>query len=181
MNKAFAIVSAIGADRVGIVDDVSGFVAGLRCNIEESKMAVLGGEFAVIMLVSGSADALDDLEQQLQKSREKIGLSVFFRKTSPPAALHKGIPCILKTVSQDTPGIVHSVTSMLKKYDINIEDLETETTPAPLTGTPLFHMRARVVLPPSVSVSKVRRDLAALEMEQDLDIELKPIVTSIAE
>jgi len=181
MNKAFAIVSAIGADRVGIVDDISGFVAELACNIEESKMAVLGGEFAVIMLVSGSMDALNDLEQQLQESREKIGLSVFFRKTSPPAAPHKGIPCILKTVSQDTPGIVHSVTSMLKKYDINIEDLETETTPAPLTGTPLFHMRARVVLPASVSLSKVRRDLAALEMEQDLDIELKPIVTSIAE
>ena len=51
MARAYAVLTAIGPDRVGIVDDVSGAVSEGSCNIEESKMAVLGGEFAVIMLV----------------------------------------------------------------------------------------------------------------------------------
>ena len=61
MGKAYAVFSAIGADRVGIVDDLSGLVSEGGGNIEESKMAVLGGEFAVMMLVSIEAEALDSL------------------------------------------------------------------------------------------------------------------------
>ena len=55
MATGFVVLTAVGPDRVGIVDDIAGAVSGAGCNIEESKMAVLGGEFAVIMLVSGPA------------------------------------------------------------------------------------------------------------------------------
>ena len=61
MGKTYAVFSAIGADRVGIVDDISGLVSEDGGNIEESKMAVLGSEFAVMMLVSMKSEALEAL------------------------------------------------------------------------------------------------------------------------
>ena len=77
MGKAYAVFSAIGADRVGIVDDISGLVSEGGGNIEESKMAVLGSEFAVMMLVSMERSALEalvaresaEIEAQLSASR----------------------------------------------------------------------------------------------------------------
>ena len=51
--SAYLVISAIGQDRPGIVDEVSAFILSHQCNVEDSRMAVLGGDFALIMLVSG--------------------------------------------------------------------------------------------------------------------------------
>ena len=51
--KNHALLTAFGADRVGIVDDLTSLILEARCNVEESRMSVLGGEFAVILLFSG--------------------------------------------------------------------------------------------------------------------------------
>ena len=49
----YAVITAVGADKVGIMDSLAGAVVGLKANIEETRASILGGEFAVIMLVSG--------------------------------------------------------------------------------------------------------------------------------
>ncbi len=75
----------------------------------------------------------------------------------------------------DTPGIVHAVTAVLRRHSINIQDLETETAPAPWTGAPMFQMSAHLVVGPSVSLSTLKKELAVLQQEHDLDIDLKPV------
>ena len=83
MATGFVVLTAIGPDRVGIVDDISGAVSGAGCNIEESKMAVLGGEFAVIMLVSGPAGSVEAMTRALPALGVKLGLqSDATRRTS---------------------------------------------------------------------------------------------------
>jgi glycine cleavage system transcriptional repressor len=71
---------------------------------------------------------------------------------------------------------VHSVSAVLRKYGINIEDLETRTERAPLTGAPLFRMKANIVLGPGVAIGALRRELEELQAAQDLDIVLMPLV-----
>lgn len=175
MNEnAYAVFTAIGPDRVGIVDDLSGLVARHAGNIEESKMAVLGGEFAAVMLVSMEPAALTELRGALASLQEKLGLRLELKPTRRQETSAAGRPYILETVSLDTPGIVHAVTAVIKTYGINIEELETATQPAPWTGAPMFRMRATLILGPQVSVAKLKADLAVLESERDLDITLKP-------
>lgn len=187
MGKEYAVFSAIGADRVGIVDDLSGMISEGGGNIEESKMAVLGGEFAVIMLVSMEGPALESLVARTADTESRLGLKIGVVRTSPgsgdpggaPGGLaYKGRPYSLETVSLDGKGIVHSVSAVLRKYGINIEDLETRTDMAPLTGAPLFRMKANIVVGPSVAVSALRRELEELQAAQDLDIVLMPLVPS---
>ncbi len=172
--SGYKVITAVGADRVGIADDLAEIVTRNRCNIEESKMAVLGGEFAVIMLVSGEPEDLHSLSEEIHQRENKLGLQIFVKNTSGPTIPSGGIPYILQTTSQDTPGIVHAVTSILRRYNINIEDLETETSFAPWSGAPLFHMHARILIPHGVPVHTLKEELLSLEMQQDLHVELKP-------
>ena len=175
MARAFCVLTAIGTDRVGIVDDLSGAVSGAGCNIEESKMAVLGGEFAVIMLVSGQPGSVNTLANALPGLGEKLGLRIESRPTQEPRAGESGRPYLLEAVSLDTPGIVHAVTAILRTHGINIEDMETDTAAAPWTGAPMFRLKAHLVIGPSVSVAALKEELSLLQEKHDLDIALKPV------
>jgi glycine cleavage system transcriptional repressor len=182
MATGFVVLTAVGADRVGIVDDISGAVSAAGCNIEESKMAVLGGEFAVIMLVSGPAASVDSIARSAPALGEKLGLRVGCHPTHGPraesasgGAEEKGRPYLLKAVSLDTPGIVHAVTAVLRRHEVNIEDLETETAAAPWTGAPMFRLTAHLVVGPSVSIGSLKNELAHLQQQLDVDIVLKPV------
>jgi len=181
MARGFSVLTAVGPDRVGIVDDLSGAVAAAGGNIEESKMAVLGGEFAVIMLISGPAASVDSLCRSLPALGEKTGLRVTCQPTHEPRAEDKGRPYHLTAVSLDTPGIVHSVTALLRRHAINIEDLETETAPAPWTGAPMFRLSAHLVIGPSVSIGALKEELARLQREHDLDVTLAPVFSAGSE
>ncbi len=176
MGKAYAVFSAIGADRVGIVDDISGIISASGGNIEESKMAVLGGEFAVMILVSIEAEALEALVARTGEIEARFSLKLGVRPTRERSDSEGGRPYVLETVSLDGRGIVHSVSAVLRKYGINIEDLETSTDRAPLTGAPIFRMKANVVLGRAVAIGALRRELEELQAAQDLDILLMPLV-----
>lgn len=175
MSREWSVLTAIGADRVGIVDDISGAVMESGCNIEESKMAVLGREFAIIMLVSGASDAVGALGRRIGSLGGSLGMHMELKRTRQPEEAETGRPYLLSTSSLDTPGIVHSVTALLRGHGINIEDLETETAAAPWTGAPLFRMRAHLIVPSSVSVAHLKKEFTRLQETQDLDIELKPV------
>jgi len=175
MARDYAVLTAIGTDRVGIVDDISGAVSAGSCNIEESRMAVLGGEFAVIMLVSGAPPAVQALADGLPALGARLGLAMGCRRTNEPRPAASGRPYLLEAVSLDTPGVVHAVTAVLRGHGINIEDLETDTAAAPWTGAPMFRMKAHLVADPSVSLPSLRQDLARLQQDHDLDISLKPV------
>lgn len=83
---------------------------------------------------------------------------------------------MLESISMDTPGIVHSITRYLRDMSINIEKLETEKTAAPLSGTPMFHMKANIIIPANISLADFKDHLSDIEHEKNLDIHLKAII-----
>ena len=171
-------MTAIGGDRVGIVDDISQALLEHGCNIEESRMALLGGEFAMIMLVSGLADGILALEHDLPGLGEKIGMEFSLKRTQAPAVAASGLPYRIDCVSLDTPGIVHAVTGLLRRSNVSIDDLETETTGAPFTGAPLFKMRITCIVPPGVNIQALRRELDEIAGDQDLDVTMRAITST---
>jgi glycine cleavage system transcriptional repressor len=174
----YATVTAIGNDRVGIVDDISGFLAELELNIEESRMALLGGEFAGIVLVSGTESAIHRLVTDAEAFGNRSALTIRVVPTVQSHHEPSDRPYLLSAYSLDTPGLVHAVSAVLRGLAVNIEDLESEVTAAPWTGAPMFTMRARIVVGKAVPISRVKDALADLEEERDLDIRLDPISTA---
>ena len=90
MQKEYAIVRAIGTDRVGIVEDLSTLIGQCGCNIEESSMAVLGGEFAVMVLVSGVQEAVIELRSYDYGASKVSDLQVDVIPTQLPETMKKG-------------------------------------------------------------------------------------------
>ena len=171
--KKHAILTALGPDRVGIVDDLTALILEAGCNVEESRMAVLGGEFAVILLFSGGDREVGGLLEGLPAKAAALGLQAALKETVPPRPDPGARPYLLETTSLDTPGIVHAVTSVLRRHSVNILALETDTTAAPWTGAPLFHMRARLSV--QGPVAGLREELAELETGSSLDIRLQAV------
>ncbi|TVQ26315.1 MAG: ACT domain-containing protein [Spirochaetaceae bacterium] len=175
--SALLVLSASGRDRVGIVDDLSAALLDLHANIEESRMALLGGEFAMILLVSCADEQTDALVDALPEIAERCGLDISVRPTHAPEVSGRGRPYRVECVSLDTPGIVHAVTALLRRRNVNIDDLETDTTGAPFTGAPMFRMRIVCEVPEDQNASQLRRDLDEIALAHDLDISFRPLGT----
>ena len=175
MASCYVAVSAMGHDRVGLADDIADWIDGAGGNVEESKMAVLGGEFAVIMLVSGGRGVADTLLETAAARGEALGIRLDATETTAPHAPAGGRPYLVESVSLDSPGIVHSLTREIRSMGISIEDLETSSSAAPWTGAPVFRMKAMVILPKELPVADFREHMDRLAHERDLDIRLEPV------
>lgn len=174
MAKIYLVVTAVGRDRRGTVELITDVVVKHFANIEESRMARLGGEFAVIMMLSLADDNLEALTRDLNGLNEKQ-LMVNSRRTdlSRMDKFQRFVPYEISVFGADHEGIVNSVARYLASEQINVEDMDTRVTNAPNTGTPLFSMTARVQVPPTLSLSELRKKLAEVGDELDVDIEVK--------
>ena len=181
MNQAFAVLRAIGSDRIGVVDDITSVVEQASCNIEESKMSVLGGEFAVMMLVAGESKAVDALAVHDFSKGHLSDFSVDVVKTEEDTAKRAGVPYMIETVSLDSSGIVHAVTSLLSQEKINIEELETDAESAPFTGSPMFNMRILITLEGPERAAQLQETLQQLAYDRDLDIVFKSLTPNMTD
>ena len=170
----YAVVTAIGPDRIGIMDRLAHAASSCGANIEETRAAILGGEFAVIMLVTGQGGVAEALEPTMRAEGEALGLSISIKKTNSPAQ-PKGLPYLIESISLDTPGIVLAISGLLKSRGINIEDLESSVQPAPLSGSPMFLMRVGINLVPGENLIILKEELAKIAKEYDLDIDVRPL------
>jgi glycine cleavage system transcriptional repressor len=163
-----AVISTIGRDRPGIVDDLTRSISNHGLNIEDSRMAVLGGEFAVLMTVSGDSDALTELEHELAAMAEAADFAYLFRRTEARVA-SQSLPYRVHVVAMDHPGIVHGVARFFSARQINIRELETDAVHAPHTGTPLFNLQMTIEVPAGTRIRQLRSEFEAFCDDQDLD------------
>jgi glycine cleavage system transcriptional repressor len=171
-----AIVTALGTDRPGLVDEASRFIFDQGGNIEDSRMVNLRGQFAMMLLVAGNEQTLAKLREGLPRFAQSSGLHAELRPVQEtPAALGGALIYRLVATSIDQPGIVHRVSHTLGRMQVNIESLQTRLTPAPYTGAPLFEMELTLSVPRSVAFAQLRQNLGATCDAMNIDWELRPI------
>ena len=168
---ARAVISTIGSDQPGVVAGLSTLAQRHDLNIEDSRMTVLGGEFAVLMAVEGDDDNLDAFESALANLTEQ-GLSYIFKRTEE-RKLRPSRPYRATLSALDHPGIVASIAQFFSEREINIRDLTTETVPAPHTGTPIFNVELVVDVAAETRIHGLKQDFEEFCVEADLDGELE--------
>lgn len=170
-SKEHLVITAVGPDRVGLVEQITEFLLREGCNIEDSKMAVFCGEFTIILLASGESAALERVALSLNSLTKQTGLTLFSKKPASRAATESALPCRLQASCLDHPGVVHQLSSLLSKKGINIEAMETTTQEAPMSGTPIFQLNARLAVPVQVNLHELRRELDEIGKRENIDIE----------
>jgi len=176
--KRYYALSAIGQDRPGIVADVAGLIFECGGNLEDSSMTILGNQFALLILLSGSGEEFQyRLSTGCKRLEWEKHLSIFLTPVEEPAGLPKPReitePYELSTTGLDRMGIVYHVSRLLADQGINIADMHTKTTPSPESGTPIFTMKILLQVPVEVSPTELLEKLNRLGEKLAIDISLK--------
>jgi glycine cleavage system transcriptional repressor len=168
------VLSAIGTDRTGVVQDITKVIMACNGNIEESRMTTLGNEFAMLMLVSGNWHTLGKLEREL----EKLGaqdLTFTIRKTGERQVKEDRMPYAVDVVSLDHEGIVFGLANFFASHDVEIADVATRSYAAAHTGAPMFAVQMAVNIPSSVHIAQLRDEFHELCDRLNLDAILEPV------
>lgn len=162
-------VTAIGADRPGIVAAVAEVLRDRGGNVEDSAMTILGGRFAIMLLVA-TPDTPEVLQAALDAATGPFALEISVSHVqaghSSPDPTH-----VLSVYGGDKPGILAAVSRALADLGVNITDLSTRVLPP--EDQPVYAMVLEIVLPPGVDQPRLEAALAEVGRVLDLDHTLR--------
>lgn len=175
MSSEYA-VAVVGADRPGIAAALAEALHKAGANIEDSRMSILGGRFAVMMLVSLPEGAdLDALRADLDSVRESLALdaAVIDAVEGSAAGARPEPTHVLTVYGADHPGIVHAVCAALAERQVNIDDLATR-----LIGSedqPVYTLICELTLPAGLAPSELAAGLARVGEQQGVEVVLREL------
>lgn len=174
-QKTYLVISALGKDHPGIVNALSKAVLEHGCNIEDSRMTVLGGEFAAILLVEGKWNTLAKVENALPELERQLGMTIISKRTGERATEANLLPYAVDVISMDHPGIVNNLAGFFAERNINIEDMSTSTYAAAHTGTPMFAVHITIGIPSDLHIAALREEFMDYCDGLNLDAVLEPL------
>ncbi len=171
----YLVVTAIGQDRAGIVKNFTKTISEHDCNIEDSRMSILGGEFAMILLISGHWNAIAKLETALSRVADSLQLQVSAKHTDQRQIQPTMLSYQVEVLSIDRPGIVHQTAEFFSKRQINIDNLSSDAYRAAHTGTPMFSLNLMVNIPANLSIADLRDQFLDFCDEMNMDGVIEPL------
>ena len=170
------IVTFIGDDRPGLVEQLSRVIEANQGNWHESRLSQLGGKFAGLILVSLPTDGGPSLEEDLS-ALAASGISVRVTPTSETTAKNTAMPkagrsIALTVLGPDRTGIVREISHALAQREINVIDMESEVLSAPMSAEMIFSARIEGWIPEATNIDDLRDSLDEIANHMTLEIDL---------
>ncbi len=171
-----SVLTAIGDDRPGLVDEVTRFIVAHGGNLEESRMVNLHGTFAMMILVAGTEESMARMHDELGGLERASGVHAELTAAADERnGVAAALPFRLQTWAMDHPGLLQAVAHLLTSMGANIESVQTSLQGAPMTGTPVFSVDLVVSIPVTTAIAELRAALGRLCDEQNMDWRLTPL------
>jgi glycine cleavage system transcriptional repressor len=171
-----AVLTAIGEDRPGLVEEVSEFVFARGGSIEDSRMANLHGQFAIAMSIAGSPGAIGRITSELDALAVQTGIQAQLTAAAPVVAgAGSRRSYRLAGRALDQAGLVHQVANLLRSLGVNIESMETTLEAAPETGAPVFAMELLLAVPAELPVERLEGELGRVCEALNIDWGLEAV------
>jgi len=171
INKSL-VMTVLGEDRPGLVEKLSTAINEHQGNWLSSHLSSMAGHFGGMVHVLVPADQVDSLVEALH-DLAPVGLAV---SVKTGLLEETGVPrkeASLQVMGNDRPGIVNSISQAIASRGINVEELRTEYTSAPMSGTAMFNARAKLFLPQGVSARELRLQLEKIASDLMVDIDFE--------
>lgn len=151
------VITALGVDRTGIVNTITRHVSSCGCNIEDSRLAILGEEFSFIMLLSGSWHAITLIESTLPLKGAELELLIVMKRTN--ASLRPSMPATVwvQVEVTDSPHIIERFTDLFDTHQMNIAELVSRTQPAQENQPPQLYIQITAHSPASPDASFIEQ------------------------
>ena len=163
MAIKYISLTAIGKDKPGLVAAITKVLYENKCNIEDSTMTILHGQFAMILILSLHRGVTPKaLYSKLQKSASSLGMSFSYSELPSFASKkQKSVnPYMISVYGADKQGIVYNLSSFLASYKINITDVQT--TLSKNKGKKTYIMIIETEIPKTVKLSNMKQALSEL-------------------
>ena len=167
------ILTFIGDDRPGLVEQLSSVIEKNGGNWHDSKLSQLGGKFAGLILVSLPAGSGQALESEL-KALSDSGLSVRVTATgeSVAAAPVPGRDISLAVMGPDRPGIVREISRALAQRKINVVEMDSAVQSAPMSAEMIFTASIHARIPEATDMDDLSDTLDEIANQMTLEIDL---------
>ena len=175
MSDSYLAITAMGRNQLGLTDGLTDVVLECGCNINDSRMAVLGDEYAALMLISGNWNSVAKLEALVPKLADRLSLAIQTKRTEPRQASNDIIPYGVEVVALDHPGIVYDISNFFYVRQISIEDLYSTVYQAPHTGAKMFSLHMTVGIPADTAIAAIRGEFMDFCDDRNLDAMLAPV------
>lgn len=174
------IITALGKDRPGIVAGVTKILYTRGCNLEDSAMTRLEGEFAIMLIFSASSSMNGvALRRAFAPLERRFGLVVHLKGLTPVESRPprpRGRRCVISVYGADRPGIVFRISAALARARINITDVHTHrSVPARRRrGPSLYLLLLEVELPPGRTLPSLERQLKGTATRLGVELSVRP-------
>lgn len=168
---ASMLLIAHGPDQPGVMDDLSQCIVDHRLNVRDSRVINLGGQFAMLMTVSGDDAALTSFRERLPQCGRRLGVETHFADAAA-AAPRDALPYRLRASGRDRAGVLNRLSHLLRVLQVNIESLESEVAPAEAGGC--FTLTMLLSVPRHVPIPKLREYLDQVFSELDAELSFAP-------
>jgi len=166
-------VTTLGADRPGVIAAVSAVLLRAGCNIDESAMTRLRGEFAMMLVIDSPLTA-EALQHELHDVAATLGLVVNVRPSADQSSESEaGELFTVSVYGADHPGIVHAVTSLLASRQVNVVDVVTHVLHR--SAGQVYVMVLEVSVPVGTDAGELTAALAALAADEGVEASISPV------
>jgi glycine cleavage system transcriptional repressor len=174
--STICVITGSGQDRVGIVAELAEYLGQHGCNLMDSSMTKLRGEFAIILMVSLPTEGYGAFTSGLEAKQDQLGLTITVRELQPDELTESVQPdryFMVRVYGADRTGIVARVTRELATLSLNVTDVQTKMI-AQDKGD-VFVMILEATAPDSVTEHKVKASLEPLSQELGVTISAEEI------
>jgi glycine cleavage system transcriptional repressor len=162
-------ITAVGADRPGIVASITEALLALGGNLADCRAALLRGSFAVVVAAAVPDGVTDEALRAALAEFTDLGLGVWIGPADAPADHDRRERCVISVYGADHPGIVAAVSRALADRAVNIVDLSSRVVGEP----PLYVLGLEVELPEGLGPQALRSSLEPVARAQGVELSVE--------
>ncbi len=169
------VLFAIGPDKPGIVSRISSIIHENGGNFEDSRMATLAGDFALIVLFSACQDAMAAIKKDCASLESQLSIRCEFRTPGPAASSVSANHWHFEATGHDQPGIVSRLSTAMANAGVSVISMDTSMINIAFVGTPMFRVRGEISIPKTLDAVVLRDTLEEVCEDMALVLEFTRI------
>lgn len=168
----YLVVTAMGDNGPGIVNKLANVANECECDIVDSRMAIFGNEFTMIMLLSGSWTAINTLEAALTTLTVELGLLTVMKRSSKHLTqlYESRLEAIFE--GKDQRGTMQKITKIIASHSLDIAAVRSHAEENLETGQ-IQSVYFAINIPTNIDIEKVKQALTDVANELDLACRMK--------
>ncbi len=169
--KNALVLTIIGPDHSGIIDDLSTVIAQNEGNWLESRMCNLAGQFAGVLLIECPPGNCERMKIALE-TLDSGGLDIQVTAGHEHSASTNRDNIKLEIAGPDHPGIVQDISHFLADKKINIVEMTSHYEEGAMSGGYIFYSTIVATIPQTLNFDDVEDALDVLSDALNVDITL---------